>query len=57
MRRLGGAIAPLVLGRLSELVGWRGAFWVLGALGVGWAVVFMAWFRDKPGLHPSAPHG
>ncbi|MBY0228847.1 MAG: MFS transporter [Gemmataceae bacterium] len=51
--RLGGAVAPLVLGRLSALVGWRGAFWVLGGIGVAWAAVFAWWFRDKPAQHPS----
>jgi MFS family permease len=46
--RLGGALAPFVLGRLSALLGWRQAFWVLGLVGVGWAVLFVRWFRDRP---------
>src|SRR5262249_55869512 len=47
--RLGGFFAPLVIGRLTwALGGWRPAFWVLGGIGVSWAVVFWAWFRDRP---------
>src|SRR4051812_21647956 len=38
--RLGGAFAPLVLGRLSATLGWRQAFWILGLAGLGWAVLF-----------------
>lgn len=51
--RLGGAIAPLVIGRLSVWVGWRQAFCVLGAVGVGWCVVFFWWFRNSPREKPS----
>src|SRR6266542_2060517 len=32
--RLGAAIAPFVIGRLTDAVGWRRAFWVLGAIGI-----------------------
>jgi MFS family permease len=51
--RLGGAIAPLVLGRLTAALGWRQAFWVLGALGVVWGGLFWRWFRDRPEQHPA----
>lgn len=51
--RLGGAFAPLVLGRLSVLLGWRSAFLILGALGVVWGWLFWRWFRDRPEQHPS----
>jgi MFS family permease len=50
--RLGGAFAPFVIGRLSAVVGWRAAFWVLGLLGVGWTAVFALWFRNTPAEHP-----
>lgn len=47
--RLGGAFAPLIIGRFIEwLGGWREAFWALGALGITWAVAFYYWFRDRP---------
>ncbi len=50
--RLGGAFAPLVIGRLAALLGWRQAFWVLGVAGVTWCVVWYAWFRDTPEEKP-----
>jgi MFS family permease len=47
--RLGGAIAPLVIGWLWWLLGgWRPAFWVLGAIGAVWAVLFFWFYHDKP---------
>lgn len=46
--RLGGAIAPIVTLALSTHLGWRQAFWVLGAVGVAWAALFYWWFRDRP---------
>src|SRR5205823_13042984 len=49
--RLGGAFAPLILGSLSRAIGWRGAFWVLGLLGVAWVALFVWWFRDRPEQH------
>jgi MFS family permease len=51
--RLGGAIAPLVLGRLSAVLGWRAAFWILGLVGVFWAGFFWWWFRDRPEQQPA----
>ncbi len=51
--RLGGAIAPLVIGRLSAALGWRQAFWVLGLLGLVWAVAFYFWYRDRPEEQPA----
>jgi len=61
--RLMGGLTPLVWALLVEglhwpgsqpgsTVGgwlhWRATFWVFGALGVVWCVVFMLWFRDRP---------
>jgi MFS transporter, ACS family, glucarate transporter len=46
--RLGGFLAPVVLSWLTLKLGWRQAFWVLGALGVVWCLIFRAWFRDRP---------
>ncbi len=46
--RLGGAIAPVVIGQLTGMLGWRQAFWVLGGIGILWAVGFFYWFRDRP---------
>jgi MFS family permease len=50
--RLGGFLAPLVIGRLTVWLGWRQAFWVLGAVGLAWAMCFFQWFRSKPDTHP-----
>ena len=47
--RLGGAFAPAIIGGLMLLGGdWQRAFWILGAVGVVWAILFFIWFRDRP---------
>lgn len=49
--RLGGAAAfPLMVG-LIEWLGWRGAFYTLGAVGVVMAVLWYLFFRDDPLEH------
>src|SRR5262249_4554510 len=50
--RLGGAVAPFIIGRLSAALGWRNAFYLLGLVGVGWALLFLRWFSDRPETHP-----
>lgn len=51
--RLGGAIAPLVIGLLSDWLGWREAFWVLGGIGLIWCIFFFRWFRNTPEEMPA----
>jgi MFS family permease len=52
--RFGGAIAPLAIGRLMAVTGgWHRAFWMLGAVGLLWAVWFHWWFRNRPEEKPS----
>ena len=34
-------------------VHWRTAFLLFGLLGVAWAAVFFAWYRDDPRAHPA----
>lgn len=46
--QIGGAIAPLLVVPIQVRYGWRAAFFVFGAVGVLWAVVWYAWFRDTP---------
>lgn len=47
--RTGGAFAAVIIGQLMRVAGgWRQAFWLLGAVGVVWAIVFGWWFRNRP---------
>jgi MFS family permease len=50
---LGGAAAPVLAALLIERVGWRLTFAAFGAVGVAWAALFYAWFRDDPAAHPA----
>ena len=51
--RLGAALSFPILSGLLDASGWRGAFFLLGIPGLVWAIVWFAWFRDKPA--PAAP--
>jgi MFS family permease len=51
--RFGGAMAPIVIGRLTFFFGWRQAFLILGLLGLIWCWFFYAWFRDRPEQMPA----
>ena len=44
--RMGGALTPFVVIPVMMWVGWRAAFYLLGALGVVWAVVWFWYYRD-----------
>jgi ACS family glucarate transporter-like MFS transporter len=50
--RLGAALAPLCLVPLQIHFGWRAVFWVLGALGLLWTVVWWMWFHNRPAEQP-----
>ena len=50
--RLGAAFALPMVAWLIESVGWRASFWVLGGMGIAWAVVWFLAFRDDPEEHP-----
>ena len=50
--RVGGALTPVLVVPLLAGVGWRGMFVLFGAVGVLWAVVWYAWYRDHPARHP-----
>jgi ACS family glucarate transporter-like MFS transporter len=50
--RLGAAFALPAVAWLVVAAGWRGAFVILGALGVAWAFAWYAWFRNTPAEHP-----
>ena len=51
--RLGGALAPALAIVLIQRWGWRASFVVFGALGVVWAALWHAWYRDSPAEHPA----
>jgi MFS family permease len=46
--QLGGALAPLAVVPIQSRYGWRASFFVFGALGIGWAGAWHAWYRDSP---------
>ena len=46
--QIGGAIAPLLVVPIQIRYGWRASFYVFGAIGVIWAAIWYAWFRDSP---------
>lgn len=45
--RLGGAAAPFIVIPMvaSDTIGWRGSFYILGAIGVIWSVVWFATYK------------
>jgi MFS transporter, ACS family, glucarate transporter len=50
--QIGGAIAPLLVVPIQIRYGWRASFYVFGVLGVVWAAIWYAWFRDSPAEKP-----
>lgn len=50
--RIGGALSPLLVVPIMEILGWRAAFYVFGCVGVAWALVWYVWYRDD-GLNTS----
>ncbi len=45
--RMGGALTPFVVIPVMAWVGWRAAFYLLGAVGIVWVVVWYVWYRDR----------
>lgn len=50
--RLGGAAALPLMVWLIDAAGWRGAFFILGGLGIVFALFWYAAFRNDPSEHP-----
>ena len=46
--RIGGALSPVIVIPIQQAFGWRTSFYIFGAVGVAWALVWYAWFRDDP---------
>jgi MFS family permease len=49
--RIGGAVTPWIVLQLMEAFGWRKTFAIFGVVGIGWAAVWRAWYRDFPQDH------
>jgi len=68
--QIGAAISPLLIVPIQQRYGWRVSFILFGLLGVVWAAIWHAWFRDSPtekanvsraelreiGAEPPGPH-
>ena len=50
--RVGGALSPWIVVPLMVWMGWRNTFYLFGAVGILWAVIWFAWYRDRPALQP-----
>jgi MFS family permease len=50
--RWGGAFTPYLVLLTFQLMSWRRAFALYGALGVVWAIFFYRWYRDDPADSP-----
>ena len=48
--RMGGALTPFVVIPVMTTVGWRTAFYLLGAIGIVWAAVWYWYYRDPKDL-------
>lgn len=46
--RFGGAVSPMIVAPIMLAMGWREAFYICGAIGIGWAVLWWYWYRDTP---------
>ena len=55
--RAGGALAPLLVVPIQMAFGWRASFFVFGALGVIWCVVWWWWYRDDAPRRAERPSG
>ena len=51
--RAGAALSLVIMPWLIKIVGWRWMFIINGLIGVLWIVIWVVWFRNYPGQHPS----
>lgn len=49
--RLAAAVTPALVIVVMSIVGWRGAFAILGCISFVWAIVWYLYFRDDPREH------
>jgi MFS transporter, ACS family, glucarate transporter len=50
--QIGGALSPVLVVPIQVRYGWQASFYLFGFLGVIWAIVWYAWFRDSPSEKP-----
>lgn len=50
--RFGAAITPPVVVLLIGAYGWRAVFYIFGAFGIVWAILWYIYYRDYPEEHP-----
>ena len=50
--RIGGVVAPPAVVAMMAVVGWRATFWMFGALGLIWVLLWRPWYRNFPSEHP-----
>jgi MFS family permease len=49
---LAGAVTPLIVLALLQVMSWRVIFVAFGLVGLVWAFAWHKWFRNEPGEHP-----
>jgi sugar phosphate permease len=49
--RLGGAFTPVFVAFLITALGWRTPFFIFAVIGLAWAVVWYAYYRENPADH------
>jgi sugar phosphate permease len=46
--RGGGAVTPIMIAPLMVAFGWKISFLICAVIGLGWAIIWYFWYRDKP---------
>jgi len=52
---IGVGASLLIVGYLGPAIGWRNCFYLLGAIGVGLAVIMLVFVKETPRRHHAAP--
>ncbi len=55
--RLGGAVVPLIMGALAEVVGIANSFYIIGASGVIMLALLSVWVARSPAFREPRPAG
>ncbi len=50
--RFGGMLAPLLIVPVEAWLGWRAVFWMLGGVGIAWALAWLRLFHNQPADDP-----